>query len=187
MNESFRGDLKHSCSLGRKREETSDVVIAKKVWSGNLMILDNHIMMQDLARKLGLADQVVHSMYLDKSFSVMGISFVAKEDLKESHRGIGATCKDYSEYLPLSFLALYVLNISPQAVRDRIQFGLNIGKPMFKAKQHSNRWFIKIPKDLQEKFRSGDIPVAVRNIRTFSDYSSIKDYCIWGDLIVAFY
>lgn len=151
------------------------------------MILKNHISLTELAKKIKRSKSALHVNYINKTFSVGGISFIDMDDIRTEHLEAAKQCLDYSDFLPLTFLADYVLGVHPQTIRDRIRFGIQTNKQMYEAHHIHYRWFIKLPKELIDKLEQKNIPIAVKNLRLFSDYSSISDYIVWGDLIIAFY
>jgi hypothetical protein len=161
--------------------------ILSSVWRSKVqMILKDMVLTSQLGRESGASIDKFRKKYKGKCDFESNRNFIHKSLLTTEEREIAKRCDNFDDYLPLSYFASHVLDVSCKTVRHRIRFAKTTGIDIIEYKEVNRLFYIKIPKQLQEKLKHG-IPRAISNWDQFNWDDEIRDHYLFGDWVIVLY
>ena len=150
------------------------------------MILKGCVLADELARKAGYNKDRYRRICKGNYFTFDQRAYIPKTSLSTQKDLIAfEESTKLDEYLPLTYFARHLLNVSPQSVRLRVKFAKETGIKIFDYIQRNGQYYIKIPKDLQAKFNQG-LTVTITDWKSFRDFEDVKDHYLFGDWCIVF-
>lgn len=151
------------------------------------MVLKGMVNIQDLSRHTGYhPSRYTKNQFKDKVHKIDGVNYIPKIYLT-SKRDLEAItkCIDLDDYLPLSYCANYLLGKNRKILESKIKFQRLTNQKIYDLEKINQNYFIKIPKELQEKLTQ-HYSYAVTDMTRFKEYSDVKDTYIFGDDLIIF-
>ena len=151
------------------------------------MILRGLVSVSELARHAGYhPSRYTKNKFSGKTIIIDGVNYIPRLYLT-SQRDMAAAkkCTDLDDYLPLKYCANYLFGVHEHTLSAKVKFQMNTNEKIYDIKKISNRYFFKIPEELQKKMKK-HISLMMVDYRRFNNYEDVKDSYIFGDSLIVF-
>lgn len=151
------------------------------------MILKGLVSVPELAMHSGYHHtRYVKNQFEGKTYKINGVNYIPKIYLT-SKRDLEAAkkCTVLDDYLPLAYCANHLLGRNKRVLESKVKFQKLTKQKIYDIKKINANYFIKIPKDLQEKIDRYS-SYSVSNFQNFKEYEDVKDSYIFGDEVIVF-